>query len=313
MDTHLSHTTTSGATRLSSELLGFSLEARVLLVNCDDMGMHTAVNTAVVDSVERGIASSCSLMTPCPAADHAMRLLSRRPEVPFGVHLTLVRDSRRHSWGPLAPRERVPSLLDDTGWFFVATPEGRARLLAQARPEEIEREFRAQIEAVAAVGHAPTHLDFHCLADGGRDDILDLTVALAAEYGLAVRVWLEPGCGKARRQGLPVADNAFLDSFSLEAQDIEGKAARYAQLLSELPAGLSEWAVHPAIVDEEWRTIEPAGWRVRQSDHHFLTSDQAAEVLQREGIDVIDYRPLQRVWSPARDFASRPPSPNHRS
>lgn len=52
---------------LSSELLGFPADARVLIVNCDDLGMYEAINTAVIDSIERGIASSGSLMAPCPA------------------------------------------------------------------------------------------------------------------------------------------------------------------------------------------------------------------------------------------------------
>jgi hypothetical protein len=65
-------------------------------------------------------------------------------------------------------------------------------------------------------GLTPTHLDWHCLADGGRDDIFDLTVALAGEYGLAARVWLEPGRQKSQQRGLPVVDHDFLDSFSLD-------------------------------------------------------------------------------------------------
>ena len=67
-------------------------------------------------------------------------------------------------------------------------------------------------------------------------------------------------------------------------------------MLRALPPGLSEWAVHPALATEEWQAIEPGGWRVRQSDHAFLTSDRAREVLADEGIEVIDYTPLQNVW-----------------
>jgi hypothetical protein len=89
---------------------------------------------------------------------------------------------------------------------------GCTTLLAQARLEEVEREFRAQVNAVSAAGLTPTYLDWHCLADGGRDDILDLTVVLAGEYGLAMRVWLEPGRQKLRRRGLPVVDYEFLIS-----------------------------------------------------------------------------------------------------
>lgn len=278
----------------SSELLGFPPDARVLIVNCDDLGMYEAVNAAVIDSIERGIASSCSLMVTCSSTPHATALLSQRPQIPFGIHLTLVRDSPCHQCGPLAAKEKVLSLLDETGELFTPTPAGRCALLARALVDEVEVEFRAQINAVADAGLTPTHLDFHCLADGGREDILELTVALAGEHGLAVRVWLEPARQRVRRRGLPVTDNDFLDSFAL---DLDGKAARYARLLRELPPGLSEWAVHPALGGEQSRAIDPAGWLVRRTDYEFLTSPKARELVQREGITVIDYRPIQHAWS----------------
>ena len=180
--------------RLSSELLGFAPDARVLIVNCDDFGMHDAVNAAVVESIENGIASSCSLMVPCPAAADAMRLLRERPHIPFGIHLALIRDSPEYRWGPAAAKADVPSLLDpDTDELYVDTPAQRTALLAEAKLTDVERELRAQIDAVVDVGLAPTHLDWHCLADGGRADILDLAMALAKEYGLAARVWLDDG------------------------------------------------------------------------------------------------------------------------
>src|SRR6516162_1764996 len=75
---------------------------------------------------------------------------------------------------------------------------------------------------------------------------------LASEYGLAVRAWLEPARRKLRQQSLPVVDHEFLDSFRL---DIDGKSARYAKLLHDLPAGLSEWAVHPALGDAQSQMI----------------------------------------------------------
>ncbi|WP_406143394.1 polysaccharide deacetylase family protein [Streptomyces sp. NBC_01012] len=278
-----------------NRVLGFPPDARLLIVNCDDFGMYPAINTAVIESIEQGIAGSCSLMTVCPAAQDAVRLLRRRPDVPFGIHLTLVCEMPGHPWGPLAAKDKVPSLLDPAGNFFAPTPAGRTALLGRARPDEVETEFRAQLDAVTEKGLTPTHLDFHCLADGGRDDILDLTVELAREYGLAVRVWLEPGLRAMRRRGLPVVDHDFLDSFSLATED---KAARYARLLQALPIGLSEWAVHPGLGDREATTVD-SGWRVRRADHDFLTSPEAREAVEREGITVIDHRALQRVW--ARD------------
>jgi len=168
------------------------------------------------------------------------------------------------------------------------------RCYSRAKLTDVERELRAQINAVVDVGLAPTHLDWHCLADGGRADILDLALALAKEYGLAARVWLDYGRRKAREQGKPVVDNAFLDSYSISLHD---KAATYARMLRDLSPGLNEWAIHPAHGTEQWQMIEPTGWQIRQSDHAFLTSPQAREILDQEGITVIDYRPLQQAWN----------------
>ena len=281
--------------QLSSELLGFASDARVLIVNCDDFGMHDAVNAAVVESIEDGIASSCSLMVPCRAAANAMRLLRERPHIPFGIHLALIRDWPEYRWGPAAAKADVPSLLDpDTDELYVDTPAQRSALLAKAQLTDVERELRAQIDAVVDVGLEPTHLDWHCLADGGRADIRDLAIALAEEYGLALRVWLDDGRRKAREQGKPVIDNPFVDSYSITLDD---KAATCERMLSNLPAGLNEWAVHPAHGIDVWETTDPTGWRVRQTDHAFLTSPQAHEIIDHEDITVIDYRPLQQAWN----------------
>lgn len=281
--------------RLSSELLGFAPDARVLIVNCDDFGMHDAVNAAVVESIENGIASSCTLMVPCPGAADAMRLLRERPHIPFGIHLSIIRDKPEYRWGPAAAKADVPSLLDpDTDELYLDTGAPRAAFLAAAKLSDVERELRAQIDAVFDARLAPTHLDWHCGPDGDRADILDLGMALATEYGLAARVSLGDGRPKARAQSKPVLDNAVLDSFTVGLPD---KSATYERMLRDLPPGLSEWAVHPAHGTEAWQAIEPTGWRVRQSDHAFLTSPRAREILDQEGITVIDYRPLQEAWN----------------
>jgi len=103
----------------------------------------------------------------------------------------------------------------------------------------------------------------------------------------------DDGRQKARGRGKPVVDRAFLDSFTV---DVDSKPESYERLLRALQPGLSEWAVHPALGTEDWQAIEPRGWRVRQSDHAFLTSDRAREVIAEEHILVIDYTLLQNAW-----------------
>ena len=86
-------------------------------------------------------------------------------------------------------------------------------------------------------------------------------------------------------------DNDFLDSFSLR---LDGKAARYAELLRTLPAGLTEWALHPAVGDGEARAVDQ-GWRVRASDYDFLTSPETRRLLAEQQIIVTDYLPLRQA------------------
>jgi hypothetical protein len=67
-------------------------------------------------------------------------------------------------------------------------------------------------------------------------------------------------------------------------------------LLRELPAGLSEWALHPGLDNSELRAIEHDANHIRQADFDFLMSPEVQEVVQEEGIILLDYRALQRVW-----------------
>ena len=276
---------------VTNRLLGYPDDARLLLVNADDFGMYQSINEGVVRAFEEGIVRSTSLMVPCPGAAQAMQLLRENPEIRFGVHLSVIRDIAHYHWGPLASKERIPSLLDTDGNFY--TTERMSEMLDRAIVEEWEIEFRAQIEAVLAADLRPTHLDWHCLLDGGRADIFAMNVGLAEQYGLALRVDSQPFIDQLQGQGLPTADHALLDSFSL---DIDGKSARYAEMLRELPVGLTEWAVHPSLGSEESRAIDPDGWQVRRTDFDFLVSPQAHEIIQQEGITLISYEPLQAVW-----------------
>src|SRR5690606_21461865 len=131
-----------------------------------------------------------------------------------------------------------------------------------ARLAEVEIEFRAQIESVLAAGLHPSHLDWHCLRDGARPDIFDLTLELANEYGLALRVFDPARSELLQRRGLPAADHGVVDSTRLPTT---GKTARFVRMLRELPAGLSEWAVHPGLGTAEARAID-SWWQKRAAD-----------------------------------------------
>lgn len=275
----------------TNRLLGYPQDARLLIINADDFGMCNSTNVAIMRALREGLVQSTTLMVPCPWALHALHFLGDHPEIPFGVHLTVMSDWFDYRWGPLTAREKVPSLVNSAGHFYDF--DTTHTLLPLMQLNELDLEFRAQIEAVLAAGLKPTHLDWHALRFGARTDIFDLMIRLAKEYGLALRVigrsWIE----KLQNQGLPTIDYDFLDSYGLDPRT---KPARYTQLLCELPAGLSEWAVHPAIDSAELLALETAGNHERQTDFDFWTSQQAKDIVKAEGIILLDYRALQLIW-----------------
>ena len=278
--------TTSNTARANS-LLGYPADARLLLVNADDFGMCHAVNQAIIRSLEEGIVGSCTVMVPCPWALHALAWLQEAPDVAFGVHLTSVSEQPTYRWGPITCRTEVPTLVDEAGYFY---PESRIEeFLDQVDVGELEREYRAQIEHVLNCGLKPTHLDSHCGIHVGREDLFEMTLGLAREYGVALRASRQPYIEKMRRLGYPANEHELMDSYDL---DPVGKTASYVKMLRALPVGLSEWAVHPGIGDAELRAVEPS-WRVRQSDFDFVVSQEARTILQEEGIILLNYRALQ--------------------
>jgi len=283
--------TSQAGNRVTNKLLGYPDEARLLLINADDFGMYQAINEAVVRAFAEGIVRSTSLMVPCPGATQAMQLLGDHPTIRFGVHLSVIRDIASSDWGPLTPKDRVPSLLNAEGMFYDTGQ--MSEMLERAAVDELETEFRAQIEVVLTANLRPTHLDWHCLHSGGRADVFEMTLGLAKEYGVALRVASQPFIDQVQRQGLPTVDFDLLDSFRTAPED---KPARYAELLRALPEGLSEWAVHPSLGTIESQAMDPDGWRVRRADFEFLISPAAREMIEREGIALISYEPLKAVW-----------------
>jgi predicted glycoside hydrolase/deacetylase ChbG (UPF0249 family) len=185
----------------------------------------------------------------------------------------------------------VPSLVDEGGYFY---PESRIdEFLEQVDVAELEREYRAQIEHVLGIGLRPTHLDSHCGIHTRREEIFEMTLGLAREYGVPLRAYYRPYIEKMRRHGYPTNDHDLMDSYDLDVVD---KAASYARMLRTLPVGLSEWAVHPGVGNAELRAVEP-GWRVRQTDFDFVVSQEARAILQEEGIVLMDYGVVRALWN----------------
>ncbi len=67
--------------------------------------------------------------------------------------------------------------VDETGHFF--SSDRVSEFFTRAKLDEVQVEFRAQIETVLAAGLTPTHLDWHSLRIARRPEIFDVMFGLA--------------------------------------------------------------------------------------------------------------------------------------
>lgn len=273
----------------TNELLGYPKDARLLIVNIDDYGLCYTVNQSAIQILNKGAACSCTIMAPAPWAIHGIEQVKANG-IKCGVHLTAISEHRLYRWKPLSSPQSVPSLIDEQGFFFLESRQDQ--FTRQANLHELEREWRAQIDYALQCGVQVTHLDSHCNVHDSRDDFFAMTLHLAGEYGLPLRIHEEKYLKIAQDQGKPTLDHPDLDSFRVP---LANKSHTYVQMIRELPAGLSEWAIHPAFESDELRAITPE-WPVRSSDYEFFCSDEYLALLRAEGIVLVDYSLLKPFW-----------------
>lgn len=144
------------ATKSLAERLGYASDAKLAVIHADDLGMTHAVNAASIKALESGLVNSGSMMVPCPWFPEIADYARSHPDADLGLHLTLTAERVYYRWGPVAPRDQIPSLVDENGYFYLNwTPENRIN------PQQVELELRAQIERANMMGVHPTHLDSH--------------------------------------------------------------------------------------------------------------------------------------------------------
>jgi predicted glycoside hydrolase/deacetylase ChbG (UPF0249 family) len=132
---------------------------RLLIVNADDFGLTEGVCRAIVRAHREGIVTSTSVLAVAPAFASGASMLDDVPALGVGVHLAAVGEDP-----PLLSAREIPTLVDRQGQFLYSWRQFLPRLaLRRIDPDDIEREFSAQGEAVRASVGADriTHLDTH--------------------------------------------------------------------------------------------------------------------------------------------------------
>jgi chitin disaccharide deacetylase len=276
------------------ERLGFARDAKLVIIHADDVGMSHSVNAATIKGLDTGLVNSASIMVPCPWFPEIADYAKSHPEIDFGLHLTLTSERIYYRWGPVASKDKLPSLVDENGYF-------RHDWAPQTHidPKEAELELRAQIDRAYAMGVRPTHLDSHQyrLIENGKD-LFEVFLRVGHSYSLPIfvtRDWFaeHPYLEASLAPGDIVIDHTVTIDPGVPP---EKWADFYKTALKNLQPGVTEFVIHLAFDNDEMKaaTRERATWGAawRQCDFDFFTSQEFRQLLKEQNIQLVSWRQL---------------------
>lgn len=289
-----------------AERLGYKATDRLLIVNCDDVGMCHSANLAVIDGMENGIITSGTIMTPCPWFSEIAAYSRAHPEKDFGVHLTHTAEWNKYRWGTVAPDDLVKGLYDKEHYMWRSVEE----VYASATPDEALTEGRYQIKKALDAGIPVTHIDSHMGTLQYKAEYVKVYIQLAMEFNLPLRMAGQktmesfgfPEMRKQfREQGLVFTDYFIYD----ELKDYKDVKPFWTNIIKNLKPGVTELFIHASKESEELKAITNS-WGKRKQEADLFTGDPSfKKLLEDEHIILIGYRPLMELQRKNRSTSQK--------
>jgi hypothetical protein len=235
-------------------------------------------------------------MVPCPWLTEVADYAKAHPDADLGLHLTLTSEWKTYRWGPVESKDKVPSLLDPSGYLWPDTPQSVGALKA----DEAEREIRAQIERAAAMGIHPTHVDSHMGTLLSRPDLFAVYVKVAREYKLPFLAFIAPDTPKELSSVLSSKD-VLLNSVVIADPSVHASDWNvfYANAIKNLKPGVTEIIVHLGYDNAELQAVTVghadygAAWR--QRDYDVMTSPEFKKLVEDSHIILIHWSDLKKL------------------
>ncbi len=255
-----------------------------LIIRSDDIGSTHAANVACIKSFTEGITQTVELMVPCPWFEEAVTMLNNHPDLDVGIHLVLTSEWENIKWRPITDS---PGLKDEDGYFYpMIWPnekfgEGKALKLANWTTEEIENEFRAQIElAINKVPHI-SHLSCHMGCASWDDRVTEIFNRLAKEYNIDIN---------------PADYNVKRFKWNRDGND-ETKIDNFISALNNLTPGTYMFVEHPGLDTPEMAALGHSGYydvaKGRSFVTKLLTNEDVKSAIQKNNIELISYKDLK--------------------
>lgn len=287
-----------------AEKLGWPAGAKVLIWHVDDAGMSHESNVGTIKAMEEGMATSCSIMMPCPWVSEYARHVMDKPEVDYGIHLTMTSEWDNHRWGPVAGKPAVPTLVDEEGCLW----DNVALVVKNADPDQIEKEIRAQVDRAVTMGLKPSHLDSHMgtlfadprFAERYIKVGIELGIPILAAGGHLTHIARENGdiveaaktlSAVAWAAGLPVLDDIHTDGYGWKAYS--EKKAGTIEFLRTMKPGITEFILHCTEPGDTFQFISESG-PTRKADLDLMLDPEVKKVVEEEGIILTTWRELKQ-------------------
>jgi len=275
-----------------AERLGYPAGTKLLIVHGDDLGVAHSVNQASFQALDKGFISSGSIMVPCSWFPEVAAYGKSHQDADLGIHLTLTSEWESYEWGPVAAPDRVASLMDTQGYLWDTSQLAAASI----KPEDAEREARAQIERALRAGIRITHLDSH-MGTFFTPQLFPVYVKLAREYQVPFFALRDPRASPAMLQLLTDKD-LVLDDFKMahEAVNPENWTKFYEDLVRGLKPGVTLLIVHLGFNDSELQGVmtekAPFGSAWRQRDFDAVSNPRFAQVLKENKVTLVGWNDL---------------------
>lgn len=283
-------------TKNVAERLGYPANSKLLILHADDLAVAHSVDRASFDALDEKAVTSASVMVPCAWLEEVAAYAKNHPDADLGLHLTLTSEWKIYRWGPMDSKDKVQSLLDASGYLWPDTEPAAKNI----KPDEAEREIRAQIGRATAAGIHPTHLDSHMGVLFARPDLFAVYVKVAREYGLPFLAARIPGAGKEMLAVLSDKD-IVVDAVEMASPEVQRKDWKnyYVNIVKNLKPGLTELIVHLGHDDSELQAVmldHPdygAAWR--QRDYDVMTSPEFKKALEENHVILVKWKDLKKL------------------
>ena len=143
--------------RIVAEKLGYATDARLLVIQAEDLGMAHSIDKASFEALEKGWVTAAGVLVPGPWFPEVLRWSRNHPNADLGVRLDLNADWSSYRWRPVSALQKGSGLTDPGGYLS----SSQAYVAQHATPAEVEGELRAQIEMAKRAGIPISHLDNH--------------------------------------------------------------------------------------------------------------------------------------------------------